>query len=81
MPFSPLHEHLKDLFFIFIFFKLHEHLKDLFFIFIFFKLHNTERFVTGPSNTQFDGVYVCSFQPGNFTGWGSEALRRLGLGQ
>ena len=22
----------------------------------------------------FDGVYVCNFQPGNLTGWGSEEV-------
>ena len=32
------------------------------------------RFVTGPSNTLFDGVYVCTFQPRNLTCWGSEGV-------
>ena len=32
------------------------------------------RFVTGPSNTLFAGVYVCTFQPGNVTGCGSVGL-------
>ena len=32
------------------------------------------RFVIGPPNTLFAGVYVCTFQPGNFTGWGSEGV-------
>ena len=39
-------------------------------------MHSTEsRFVTGPSNTLFAGVYVCTFQPGNVTGWGSEGVK------
>ena len=39
------------------------------------KRHITEiRFVTGPSNILFAGAYVCSFQPGNVTGWGSEGV-------
>ena len=34
-------------------------------------MHSTEsRFVTGPSNILFAGVYVCTFQPRNFTSWG-----------
>ena len=32
------------------------------------------RFVTGPSHMLFGGVYVCTFQPGNFTGCGSEGV-------
>ena len=32
------------------------------------------RFVIGPSNILFAGVYVSIFQPGNFTGWGSEGV-------
>ena len=39
------------------------------------KLHTTEsRFVTGPSNILFAGVFVCTFQPGNVTGWGNKAV-------
>ena len=39
------------------------------------KLHSTESgFVIGPSNTLFAGVYVSTFQPRNFTGWGSEGV-------
>ena len=38
-------------------------------------MHSTDsRFVTGPSNTLFSGVYVYTFQPGTFTGWGSEGV-------
>ena len=33
------------------------------------------RFVLGPSNILFAGVYVCSFQPGYFTGWGSVGVK------
>ena len=33
------------------------------------------RFVIGPSNILFGDVYECSFQPGNFTGWGSEEVK------
>ena len=33
------------------------------------------RFVTGPSNVLLAGVYVYTFQPGNFTGWGSEGIK------
>ena len=37
------------------------------------KMHSTEsRLVTGPLSILFAGVYVSIFQPGNFTGWGSE---------
>ena len=32
------------------------------------------RFVTGPSDILFTGVYVCTSQPGHFTGWGSERV-------
>ena len=28
----------------------------------------------GPSDILFVGLYVCTFQPGNFTGWGSEGV-------
>ena len=35
-------------------------------------MRSTEsRFVIGP----FAGVYVCTFLPGNFTGWGSEEVK------
>ena len=45
------------------------------------KRHRVEsRFVTGPSNTLFAGVYVCTFQPGNFTGWVSEGVK-LGVNE
>ena len=38
-------------------------------------MHSIEsRFVIGPSNILFGGVYVCTFSPGNFTGWGSEGV-------
>ena len=40
--------------------------------------HSIEsRFATGPSSILFGGVYVCTFQPGNFTGWGSEEVKHL----
>ena len=29
----------------------------------------------GPSNILFGGVHVCTFQPGNFTGWGSAGVK------
>ena len=32
------------------------------------------RFVIEPSNILFADVYVCNFQPGNFTSWGSERV-------
>ena len=32
-------------------------------------------FVIGPSNIMFSGMYGCTFQPGNFTGWGSEGVK------
>ena len=39
-------------------------------------MHSIEsRFVTGPSNILFAGVYVSIFQPGNFTGWDSEGVK------
>ena len=39
------------------------------------KMHSIEsRFVTGPSDMLFAGMYVCTFQPGNFTGWGYEGV-------
>ena len=48
-------------------------LKKIFFI----KMHHIEcRFVTGPSDVLFAGVYVCTFLPGNFTGWGTEGVKR-----
>ena len=34
-------------------------------------------FVTGPSNILFGGVYMCTFQPGNFTGWGSDGVKKV----
>ena len=41
------------------------------------KMHSVEsRFVIGPSNILFGSVYVCTFQPGNYTGWGSEEVKR-----
>ena len=34
-------------------------------------MHSVEStFVIGPSNILFGGVYLYTFQPGNFTGWG-----------
>ena len=39
------------------------------------KMHSTEsRFVVRPSSILFPGVYVCIFQPGNFTGFGREVI-------
>ena len=35
------------------------------------------RFVIGPSNMQFEGVYACPFQPGNVTGCGSEGVKTI----
>ena len=32
------------------------------------------RFVIGPIKWTVSGVYVCTFQPRNFTGWGSEGV-------
>ena len=34
------------------------------------------RFVIGPSNILFEGVYVCTFQPGNCTGCGREGVNK-----
>ena len=43
-------------------------------------MHGTEgRFVIGPSTMLFACVYVCTFQPGNFTGWGSERVNIVAL--
>ena len=40
------------------------------------KMHsNKSRFVIGPSNILSEGVYAYTFQPGNFTCWGSEGVR------
>ena len=40
------------------------------------KLRSVEsRFVIGPSNLLSAGVYDCTFQPGNFTGWVSEGVK------
>ena len=33
------------------------------------------RFVIGPSDTLFADVYVRTFLPGNFTGWGREGVK------
>ena len=39
------------------------------------KMHSAEsRFVIGPSNVLFGSLYVCTFQPRIFTGWGSEGV-------
>ena len=40
--------------------------------------HIEIRFVIGPLNTLFDGVYVCTFQPGNLTCWGREGVTLVG---
>ena len=41
-------------------------------------MHSVEsRFVIGPSDILSAGVYVCTFQPANFTGFGSEGLLLL----
>ena len=38
-------------------------------------MHSVESgFVIGPSNILFASLHVCTFQPGNFTGWGSEVV-------
>ena len=37
------------------------------------------RFVTGPSNILFASLHVSTFQPGNFTGWGSEGVKMVSL--
>ena len=43
-------------------------------------MHSTKsRFVIGPSNILSEGVYVCTFQPRNFTGWGSREVNRPGF--
>ena len=40
------------------------------------KMHGiASRFVKGPSKHVFAGVYVCTFQPGNFTGQGKEGAK------
>ena len=31
--------------------------------------------VTAAENVLFVGVHPCTFQPGNFTGWGSEGVK------
>ena len=42
------------------------------------KMHSIQsRFVIGPLNILFAGVYVSIFQPGNFTGWGSEGVKQF----
>ena len=39
-------------------------------------MHSIEsKFVIGPSDIMFPGVCVCCFQPGNFTGCGSEGVK------
>ena len=44
------------------------------------KLLNIEsRFVIGPSKILFAGVYMCAFQLGNVTGFGSEGASKLQL--
>ena len=37
------------------------------------------RFVIAPSNILFGSVHRCNFEPGNFTGWGSEGVNALFL--
>ena len=37
------------------------------------------RLVTGPSDILFAGMYVYTFQPGNFTGCGSEGVKYLSV--
>ena len=50
----------------------HEHVK------ISIKMDSIEsRFGIGPSNILFGVVYVCTFQPGNFTGCGSEGVNSV----
>ena len=40
-------------------------------------MHSTEsRVITGPSNILFACVSVCTFQPGKFTSWGSQGVKR-----
>ena len=42
------------------------------------KMHIIEsRFVIGPSNTMFAGMYLRTFEPGNLTGWGSEGVNTV----
>ena len=42
------------------------------------KMHTiASRFVIGPSNILFASLYVYTFQPGSFTGWGSEGVNKL----
>ena len=42
-------------------------------------MHNTEsRFVTGQSNVLFEGMYECTCQPRNVTGWGSKGVKKKG---
>ena len=44
------------------------------------KMHSTEsRFVTGPSNVLFAGVYVYTSQPGNFAGCCSEGVKSASI--
>ena len=43
------------------------------------KMHNIERFVVGPSNILFLGVYVCTFQPSNCKGWRSGGVKVISL--
>ena len=44
---------------------------------IFIKMVSIEnRFVIGPSHILFWGVHACTFQPGNFTGCGSEGVNK-----
>ena len=39
-------------------------------------MHSIEsRSVTGPSNVLFAGLHVCTFEPKNVTGWGSEWVK------
>ena len=41
-------------------------------------MHSIEsRFVTEPSNILFGGMYVSTFQPGDFTGWGSGGVKTV----
>ena len=43
----------------------------------FYQIHNTESsFVTGRSTILFAGMYVCTFQPRNVTGRGSEGVKK-----
>ena len=47
------------------------------FFFFFFLMRNIESTlnITEPLTTQFAGVNVSNFQPGNFTGWGGEGVK------